>query len=463
MITNDLLRKALEAFPNFIVVDSAGIIVYLNNIYARFLGVDQDEAIGKHVKNVIPNSRMDKVVETGIAEMGSIMNLYNHEKQENTTLVCNRIPIIEEGKILGAVAATTLNNIFEVDMLYRELQRTKNENQSMIKQIESYKMHINPMESVIGNSQVIKELKQSIRDYAKSNLPILITGETGVGKEVFANAIHQVSDRFLNNYVKINCAAIPHDLLESELFGYAEGAFSGAQKGGKMGKFELANNGTILLDEIGEMPLSLQTKLLRVLQENELQRLGCVKTIKLNIRIICSTNSDLEDLIEKRLFREDLYYRINVVNIIIPPLRDRLTDIPALCHHFICKINAIEGLNVSEISDEVLGIFQDYKWPGNIRELENTIHRSVVLCKVGSIQKKHCMFFINKIIQSNLASYSRNDLKDLTNNTEISAIIDALKRANGNKSKAAKLLNIDRSLLYSKIKKYNLNDKDELI
>lgn len=456
----ELLKQALEAFPNFIVVDADAIIVYMNNIYARFLGIQQEDAIGKHVSQVIPNTRMDIIVKTGVAEYGSIMKFYDHEKKQFVTLVCNRIPIFSDGKIIGAVAATTLNNIFEADMLYREIERMKQENKNMEEKLNSYKMNLNPLENIIGTSEAIKEIKKYIVDYAKSNLPILLTGETGVGKEVFANAIHQSSNRFLNNYVKINCAAIPHDLLESELFGYAGGAFSGAEKGGKIGKFELSNNGTLLLDEIGEMPMSLQTKILRVLQENELERIGSIKTIKLNLRVICSTNCDLEDLVEKKLFREDLYYRINAVKITIPPLRERLTDIPVLCNHFIDKINSMEMLSVKGISEDVLNKFKEYNWPGNVRELEHTIHRAVILCKDNVIQEKHCKFFIDKLYQAKIKSISRdNSLKNITSNTEINAIIVALNKSHGNKSEAAKLLNIDRSLLYSKIKKYNIDIK----
>ncbi len=455
-----LLKQALEAFPNFIVVDAEGIIVYMNNIYARLLGIRQDDAIGKHVSKVIPNTRMDIIVKTGVAEYGSIMKFYDHEKKEYVTLVCNRIPMFSDGKIIGAVAATTLNNIFEVDMLYSEIERMKQENRNMEEKLNSYKMNSSPLENIIGTSEAIKEIKKYIVDYAKSNLPILLTGETGVGKEVFANAIHQSSNRFLNNYVKINCAAIPHDLLESELFGYAGGAFSGAEKGGKVGKFELSNNGTILLDEIGEMPISLQTKILRVLQENELERIGSIKTIKLNLRVICSTNSDLEGLVEKKLFREDLYYRINAVKITIPPLRERLADIPALSSHFINKINSIEMLNVKGISENVLNIFKKYSWPGNVRELEHTIHRAAVLCKDNIIQEKHCNFFIDKVYKNKYKNTSKNNsLKSMTSSIEINAIIDALNKSHGNKSEAAKLLNIDRSLLYSKIKKYNIDIK----
>lgn len=460
MRDNNLLQHALEAFPNFVVVNADGIIEYLNNTYANFLGVKQDEAIGKHVSEIIPNTRMDIVIKTGVAEIGSIMRFYDHVKKENVILVCNRIPIILDGNIIGAVAATTLNNIFEVSSLYKEIEKIKQENQNMAKQLTAYKMSLNPLESIIGNSNAIKKIKQSIKDYAKSNLPILITGETGVGKEVFANAIHQSSNRFLNNYIKINCAAIPHDLLESELFGYSEGAFSGAIKGGKIGKFELANNGTILLDEIGDMPMSLQPKILRVLQENELERLGSNKTVKLNVRVICSTNNNLDELVKKKLFREDLYYRINTVTITIPPLKTRLTDIPSLCNYFIDKINTLEYLNIKGISKDAILLLQDYSWPGNVRELENTINRAAVLCQDGMLKIEDFKFLNTKIQDPDSSNRNDSGLKELTEDMEMRAIVDMLNTTDGNKSKAAKLLGIDRSLLYRKIKRYGIEIND---
>lgn len=293
MLENDtLLKESLESFPNFIIIDIKGKIVYINREYARLLGLKQEELIGAYIKDIIPNTKMLDVLKSGKAEIGAIMNLYDHNKNKEISLVCNRFPINYNNQIIGAVAMTTLNSISELERLYIEIDKIKNENKKIKQELLKYKNISHPLSKIIGNSIVMKELKKSVEDYSQSNFPILITGETGVGKEVFANAIHQMSNRSLNNYVKINCASIPKELLESELFGYDEGAFSGAKKGGKIGKFELANNGTILLDEIGEMPMTLQAKLLRVLQEKEIERIGGIKTIKLNIRIICCTNSD---------------------------------------------------------------------------------------------------------------------------------------------------------------------------
>lgn len=454
---NTLLKEGMEAFPNFIIVNAAGKITYINRIYARLLGIDQKYAIGKKVDKLIPNTRMLNVIKTGIPEIGAVMNFFDHEHNENVTLICNRYPIIYEEKIIGAVAMTTLNNMSEVKALEKEITKIKEENRKIKKQLEHYQQTLNPLSKIIGISSEIKKLKNSIEEYAKSNFPILITGETGVGKEVFADAIQYLSNRNLNNYIKINCASIPKDLLEAELFGYEEGAFSGAKKGGKIGKFELANNGTILLDEIGEMPLSLQAKLLRVLQEKEIERVGGLETIKLNIRIICCTNCNLENMVKEKKFREDLYYRINVVELNIPPLRYHTKDIPVLCKYFINKFNEEEYFEIKEISSQVLEIFKTYNWPGNIRELKHTVERAAFLCKEDKIKLKDCQFFLDKKNNFEKTNINNNSLKNIKDDSEKTAIIKALESSKNNKTKAAALLNINRSLLYSKLKKFGID------
>lgn len=451
-----MLQMALEAFPNFVVVNKKGEIVYLNKIYAKLLGITQEEAMGKNVEIVIPNTRMIEIIKSGQAETGSIMSLYDNDKKKDVTLICSRFPIKENGQVVGAVAMTTMGSIFEVDILYKEIERIRAENKVMKKKLIQYQNAFNPLSKVVGTSPCMLELKQAIEDYAQSNFPIIITGETGVGKEVFSSAIHQLSNRALNNYVKINCAAIPKDLLESELFGYEEGAFSGAKKGGKAGKFELANNGTLLLDEIGELPVHLQTKLLRVLQEKEVERIGGLKPIKLNVRIICSTNCNLEEMVANKKFREDLYYRINVVELKIPPLRDRLDDITGLCEHFLRKINEEQGIVVSGISQEVVELFQTYSWPGNVRELEHVLERAAYLCKTHIVEQKNCKFFMDRLGKKTALLQKVDTLKAVTHESEKAAIQEALKKAGGNKTKAAQILQINRSLLYTKIKKYNI-------
>ncbi|BBA52758.1 sigma-54-dependent Fis family transcriptional regulator [uncultured Fusobacterium sp.] len=458
MIDNNiLLKESLEAFSNFIVVNAIGEVTYINRVYARLLGINQKDAIGKRVDKIIPNTRMLNVLKTGVPEIGAVMNFFDHEHNKDVTLICNRYPVIYENKVIGAVAMTTLNNMSEVKALEKEITKIKEENRKIKKKLEHYQQTSNPLSKIIGISSEIKTLKNSIEEYAKSNFPILITGETGVGKEVFADAIQYLSNRSLNNYIKINCASIPKDLLEAELFGYEEGAFSGAKKGGKIGKFELANNGTILLDEIGEMPLSLQAKLLRVLQEKEIERVGGLETIKLNIRVICCTNCNLENMVKEKKFREDLYYRINVVELNVPPLRHHTNDIPILCKYFINKFNEEEYFEIKEISSQVLEIFKNYSWPGNVRELKHTIERAAFLCKGDKIELKNCQFFLDKKNNFENNSIINNSLKNIKDDSEKNAIITALEKSKNNKTKAAALLNINRSLLYSKLKKFDID------
>lgn len=454
---NDLLLDVLEAFPNFVVVDTAGVIVFMNQSYADLLGISKEDAIGRPVADVIPGTRLNIVLKTGEAEMGSIISMYDHVSKKVITVVCNRIPIRKNGKVIGVLAETTISNLHEVNRLHNEVEQIRKENQKYKAELAALKSTLHPLEKVIGKSPAMESLKQTIADYAASNLSVLLTGETGVGKEVFARTIHQLSGRAHNNYVKINCAAIPANLLESELFGYADGAFSGAAKGGKIGKFEQANGGTLLLDEIGEMPLGLQAKLLRVLQEKEVERVGGIKPIKIDVRIICSTNEDLEQLIRDHRFREDLYYRINVVELRIPPLRERRQDIPALCDYFIDKINRENGYALTCVDPYALEILTAYHWPGNIRELEHVIERAAVRAKTGAITAAQIQFLNNRAQrQESKDSWSSPSLRDRTAQTERDSILQALAEVNGNKTKAAQLLGIDRSRLYHKMRKYQL-------
>lgn len=457
----DLLLAALETFPNFVVVDSKARIVYLNQGYARLLGTTVQDAVGRPVNDVIPDTRLHIVLRSGIEETGSLITLFDHTVGENVTFVCNRIPIRRNGKIVGAVAATTIRDLLDVSRLNKEIEAICAENQRFRTELEQMKNALNPLKQIIGQSSAVCQLKKSISEYADSNLTILFTGETGVGKEVFAQAVHKLS-RPGNAYVKLNCAAIPAELLESELFGYAEGAFTGAARGGKLGKFQLADHGTLLLDEIGEMSLNLQSKLLRVLQEKEIEQVGGTKSIKLDVRIICATNQNLEKLVREGRFREDLYYRINVVDLHIPPLRERQEDIPPLCKHFIEKVNTENGYAITEVDQEALALFQSYVWPGNIRELEHVILRAAVRCRTGNISLQHVDFLSDKISRTKRSCEGPSELttdrslRERTQETERDSIIQALEECKGNKTRAAQMLGIDRTRLYHKLRKYQL-------
>lgn len=471
----NLLIKSFEAFPNFVIVDEKCNVVFINESYCRLLGILQSKAVGQPVTSVIPGTKMEEIIKTGRTDVGSIMTLYDHEKGKDVTVVCTRRPLYEKGKIIGAVAVTTFSDISQINALTTQIKALKKQNAEYQKQLEAYGKKSDPLAKIIGNSDSILKAKQMIQSYAPSDLPILITGETGTGKEVFANAIHELSNRRTKPFIKINCAAIPYNLLESELFGYEAGAFTGARSKGKTGLFEAANHGTILLDEIGEMPLELQSKLLRVLQEKEIERIGSTKPVKIDVRVICSTNRSIVQMVKEKKFREDLYYRINTVEIEIPALRERKEDMNQLCWYFMERYNQESGLHTTGIDREVLELFEQYDWPGNVRELKHIIERLCYINPDSSINIEDCDFLITRMEKSHDQSITNQDrrseeyprqaasiqpitasIKRQREEMEISLITHALQQANGNKAEAARILKIDRSGLYYKLKKYGL-------
>ncbi|MEN6382922.1 MAG: sigma 54-interacting transcriptional regulator, partial [Rectinema sp.] len=287
-----------------------------------------------------------------------------------------------------------------------------------------------------------------------------ITGESGTGKELFAQAIHNSSARCTGPFVRINCAALPDNLLESELFGYEEGAFTGARKGGKPGKFDLAKGGTIFLDEIGDMPLTMQTKLLSVLQERVVERIGGTNPIPIDVRVIAATNRDLEKMVAEQTFREDLYYRLNVVRLDIPSLRERLEDIPILVEDLIQRLNCHLRTNIHGISPPALDLLQSYRWPGNVRELENHLERAINLCHM---KQQTCLtvehfpsLSSSKFSKIEILDNGQTALPDLLDGIEEQLLKKALQESDGNKAKTAKILGIHSSALYRKLKKYDL-------
>ena len=455
MDNRDLIQMSLEALPNFVIVDVEGNIVYINRVYTELLGIRQEDAIGRPAKEIIPGTKLPEILMTYQHHIGEIMRFADHRTGETVELVCNRFPLIKDGEAVGAMAVTTFESLTEINHLYAELDRVKEENQKYKAAVAELS---DPMRKIAGISDSILEIKRTIADFAGSNLTMLLTGETGVGKEVFATAIHELSTRKFGSFVKINCAAIPRDLLESELFGYEEGAFTGAKKSGKAGMFELADGGTLLLDEIGEMSLDLQSKLLRVLQEREIMRVGGSKPKAVSVRVICSTNRNLQEMVYEGKFREDLYYRINTVEIPIPPLRERLDDLPILCDFLIRKINGQYQINCLGPDDEVLELFRQYSWPGNVRELEHTLERLAFLNQYGKITLRHCDFLKKRLREDQPGSRKppAADLHQRREQAEMEAIRQALREANGNKSRAAEILGLSRSMLYKKLRNYDL-------
>lgn len=316
------------------------------------------------------------------------------------------------------------------------------------------------LDNIIGESNIIKTIKNESFIASKSSSTVLITGESGTGKELFARAIHNHSDRVDNPFIAVNCAAIQDNLLESELFGYEEGAFTGAKKGGKLGKFELAHKGTIFLDEIGDMSLHLQAKLLRVLQERELDKIGGKSNISIDVRIISATNKDLEDMVSKGIFREDLYYRLNVIPIHLPSLKDRREDIPLLIDYTIKEYSNKLGKNVDRVDKDALKVMMEYRWPGNIRELQNIIEYSINMSSssvitLDSIPQKIKCTSINEVREDNREIRTLEDLEK----QEIIRALDKFKDFKKDKELVAKALGISRATLYRKLEKYNIVSK----
>jgi len=310
-------------------------------------------------------------------------------------------------------------------------------------------------DSIIGNSLVLMEAKRMAWDIAGTNSPVLITGETGTGKELFAHAIHQDSPRKDGPFVVINCAAIPDNLVESELFGYEPGAFTGATKEGKQGKFELAHNGSIFLDEVGELPVNVQAKLLRVLQEKEIEKIGSSSSKPINVRIISASNLDLEEMSRQGKFREDLFYRLNVFSVRVPPLRDRLEDIISLSDLFISEFNRDAGTGVRGIDEAARQVLMNYNWPGNVRELKSAIERACLDAKAGMIRKEN-LFFITCKASLLLSEESLPTLKEARYEAERNVIQRALELSGGNRVKACQMLDINRTSFYNKLKELDI-------
>jgi len=445
----DILDTMLNTANEWVVVvDDKGIITMMSKAYKEFVGME--DVVGKHVTEVIENTRMHIVVKTGIQEIGEIQEIRGNR------MVAMRIPIIKEGKIVGAVGKVMfkdMSNFYSISKklvnLEREIEYYKNE---LGKERRSKYSFID----IIGNSQEIQKVKDMAAKVAKTDSNVLIYGESGTGKELFAHSIHSASKRSAAPFIKVNCAAIPAQLLESELFGYEDGAFTGAKKGGKKGKFELANNGTILLDEIGYMPMDMQVKLLRVIQEKEIERVGGNILKNIDFRIIAATNKNLEESIKLVEFREDLYYRLDVMKITIPPLRERREDIIDLSNSLMKKVASKLGIYAEGISKEAMNYLYNYNWPGNIRELENVIERALNLMDAELFITAEQL--PDRITQNKKKHFDKgtSDLKEIIEVLEKEVIEEKLKINGGNKNKTAKQLGISRVGLYKKIEKYNL-------
>ncbi len=449
---NTLLETVNEAVT---VVTNDGTVSHWNSKAQEMYTIPEKAIVGRPIADFFERKDLATL---GILDEGRPIRQAYHRPRPETHVQINASPVIYEGKIVGAIS--TEQDITQVVRLNEELSQASS-------QLRDLKQKTNPSDDpfsrIIGKSRSILRTKFFARKVASSEATILITGESGVGKELFAQAIHKDSPRTTKPFIAINCGAIPSALFESELFGYNGGAFTGAERKGKPGKLELAHGGTLFLDEIGELPLELQVKLLRVLQDKCFYRVGGTEPLTVNTRIIAATNRDLAKMIQRGEFREDLYYRLNVIALEVPPLRERTEDIPDLVQALLYEFTQKYLKTLPTLDPEVMLSFLNYDWPGNIRELRNVIERLAILSEGETLNSQY--------LPSNLTPFSsrlpsvvypitaqnlQGALKTKGTSEEITQIKISLEKTNGNKTAAAKLLGISRGTLYYKLNQYGL-------
>ena len=434
-------------YNGVLITDAQGYVIYMNRPYGEFLGLDPQAQVGRHCTEVLEFSRMHIVAQTGRAELNQAQWI------NGQNMVVQRIPIRKDDQVVAVYGQVMFKNAREVGDLAARLSLL----QSKVEMYKQELIHLRAtrytFESIVGVTPAILDLKKTARRAAHGDAAVLISGESGTGKELFAQAIHQASPRCVHPFVRINCAAIPHDLLESELFGYASGAFTGASAKGKPGKFELAHQGTIFLDEIGELPLEMQPKLLEALEEKAFERVGGTTVIQSDFRLIAATNQNLETLIEKNRFRADLYYRLNVIPIQIPPLRERTADIPLLARHILDQLTQESARPPVTLSGEAEHLLNAYRWPGNVRELVNAMERILLTLEGRTIQAQHLPLHLQGTPKAVNSRFGTRNLKQVLERTEAELIQAVLSDAGGNKVEAARQLGIHRTHLYKKLAK----------
>lgn len=440
-----------------LVIDNEEIVRLINPEYTKITGVTAGQIIGKPLRLVRPNAQLPDALKDGKTRVGI------YRKEQNTEYVVDMAPILVDNKIIGAVSIC--KGLTEVHKLSQELKKNKEKLNELVRTMESLYRAKYTFDHIIGNNGGLKEIVHIAHKAAESNLPVLIVGESGTGKELIAQAIHNASDRMPRHFIPVNCAAIPSELLESELFGYEEGSFTNAKKGGKIGLFELADGGTIFLDEIGDLPYNLQAKLLRVLQERTIRKVGDTREREIDVRVIAATNKDLQQLVAKNGFREDLFYRLNVITLQIPPLRERKQDIPFIIDSLL-RSSAVNRLQGSySITEQAVKAIQFYDWPGNVRELKNAIDYAICMTDNMQIGIQNLPGFIQQIEFKEAVSITqtKQTLKNYIVEAERKFIIETLSRYGNDitgKKKTAEVLGISLATLYNKLNKSNLSLTD---
>lgn len=442
-----------ELSDGIYITDGNGIVLSVNKSYEDIVGISADEMIGHHISLVKDRVNTDEIVALMVIEQKRKLRLSKVIGDTNKLVLISGYPRFNDNNEIVSVL-TVIRDLTELFEIKERLEKAEREKEQYLKELNQMKIGQSELPGIVGQSVEIHRIKELILNIAKTDASILITGETGCGKEVIAKGIHQNSNRAEMPYIKVNCVAIPDALLESELFGYEKGAFTGALNKTKPGMFELANGGTLLLDEIGDMPMNLQSKLLRVLQERELRRIGGTDNIKLDLRLIASTNKDLKMLIAENKFREDLYYRLNVVPIYVPPVREHKDDIPLLVEHFLALFNEKYKRNKT-IDAKTMAVLEAYDWPGNVRELSNLVERLIVSDSKKQISHDSVMNILGYKALFNDKILSSSTLKDAVENLEKQMIESALKKY-GSTYKTATALGTSQPTLYRKAKAYGI-------
>lgn len=457
IMNENILHMILAAIDNahdgIVIVDKISRIIYVNEAYTKILQVRKERVLNQLMSDIEPGA----IILNSLKEKKPQINTVVTVKTRGKEIVVNINPIIIEGELLGAVSI--FKDVTEVYLLNKELEQVRKLSGYFYN--DSTKFHKDLPESfstIIGNDKKFINCLRLASIVAPTEATVLIEGESGAGKEVIVNAILGESKR-KNPFVNINCSAIPENLFESELFGYSSGSFTGAQKGGKAGKFETANNGTIFLDEIGEMPLFMQAKLLRVLQSGEIQKVGSNNIHIVNVRIIAATNRDLKAMVREGKFREDLYFRLNTFKITIPPLRERGEDVILLAEHFLNLY--CEKYNKSlSLSEDVKDLLLNNQWVGNVRQVQSCIEYAVIVCQKDIIQTDNLPDEIrNASIPGKrpLARQREKSFKKMISDVEKVQIIEELKNAHGNKTRAMENMGICRRTFYRKLKLYDID------
>jgi len=463
----NLIMEWLE--EGIIVLDKDFTITYYKPASTDITGFDPDEAIGRNLFDVFPHldsstSTFYKVITTGKPVINEVQNYINY-KGKSVSIITTTVPVYEDGELAGAFEIfKDLTNVRELSekilMLQNELYSKKSGKKDKISNGTQY-----TIDDIVGESRTMTELKDRIRKIGNSSSPVFIYGETGTGKELIVQSIHNLSSRRDKPFIAQNCAALPENLLESILFGTAQGSFTGAKD--RPGLFELADGGTLFLDEINSMNLELQSKLLRVIQDGVIRRIGSSVTKEVNVRIIAATNMNPDIMLEHNLMRRDLFYRLNVVYIHVPPLRERKEDIPLLTNHFINVLNRKMDKNIKGVTEEVQQRFFDNEWPGNVRELENTIESAMNFADGDYITLEDVQ---NYNILGRSPSYTVQTIRGIPKDLglksalaeyEKSLIISAIEEAGGNCAKAARTLKIPKQTLHGKLKRLGIKFDDD--